>query len=195
MRLISGSARGQRLFNPGRGKGINHIRPTSDKVREAIFNIIDGNFNNIAVLDLYAGTGALGIEALSRGCSKAVFVDKGPDAVRLIRRNLEKCGFADRAAVFRYDLAKRLFFLKKLRPESGFGLVFCDPPYRQGHSLKSLEIINRFDLLSNSGLLIIEEAKDVQLPEVSGSLDLVDRRIYGETAVCIFSKGIKREKP
>ena len=176
------------MFTPGRSKGVSHIRPTSDKVRESIFNIINNRFDNADVLDLYAGTGAMGIEALSRGCPSAVFVDKSSDAVRLIKRNLDKCGFSNKSEVYKHDLLKSPFFLKMNRPENGFGLIIADPPYRKGYLTKSLEIIDRFDLLGINGLLVFEEAKEVELPDVVGSLSLTDRRRYGDTAVAIYSR-------
>ena len=187
MRIISGIARGQRIFTPGRGNIVNHIRPTSDKVREAIFNIIGDRVFEVNVLDLFAGTGAIGIEALSRGCNNVVFVDKSPDAVKLINRNLDKCGFSDKATVFRRDLLKSPSFLTKCCPVLGFGLIFADPPYRKGYSARFLEIIMRLNLLNSNGLLVIEDAKDVELPEKEGFLSLADRRKYGDTNVCIYN--------
>jgi 16S rRNA (guanine966-N2)-methyltransferase len=187
LRVISGTAKGQRLFTPKRSKGVNHIRPTSDKVRESIFNIINDRFDKADVLDLYAGTGAMGIEALSRGCLSAVFVDNDADAVKLIKRNLDKCGFSSKSSVFKGDLLKSPFFLKVSRPENGFGLIIADPPYRKGYSTKSLEIIDRFELLGKNGLVVFEEAKEVELPDVVGTLRLTDRRRYGDTAVAIYS--------
>jgi len=194
LRIISGIARGQRIFTPTRGNIVNHIRPTSDKVREAIFNIICDRLSAANVLDLFAGTGALGIEALSRGCNHVVFVDKSSEAVKLINRNLNKCGFSNKATVFRRDLLKSPSFLTKCSPDLGFGLIFADPPYRKAYSTRSLDIIANLDLLNSNGLLVIEEAKDVELPGKEGFLSLADHRKYGDTNVCIYKKESGRGK-
>jgi pantetheine-phosphate adenylyltransferase/16S rRNA (guanine(966)-N(2))-methyltransferase RsmD len=122
VRIISGTARGTRLAPVPRG-----VRPTSDRVRESLFNRLGQFFAGGEVLDLFAGTGALGIEALSRGCERAVFVDRSGAAVRTIRENLRRCGFEERAEVIRGDVGR---VLDRLPRNQQFHLIFLDPPYR-----------------------------------------------------------------
>lgn len=193
MRIISGTARGRKLFTPGRGAGVSAIRPTSDRVREAVFNILGDRVAAAATLDLFAGTGALGLEALSRGCSRAVFVDTSPDAIRLIKKNLDICGFSDRANVIRRDLLKSLSFLPKIRPASGFDLIFIDPPYRRAISAKILKYLGGLALLNEDGILVMEEACEVELPENIAGLRKFDRRRYGDTAI-FFYRNNREEK-
>ena len=186
MRIISGTARGRRLITPGRGSGISPIRPTADRVRESVFNILADSVVDAVTLDLFAGTGALGLEALSRGSSRAVFVDTSPDAIRLINRNLDLCGFLDSSSVIRRDLLKNPSFLRKIMPSGGFDLIFVDPPYRRKISLKILKYLGRFDLLNKDGLLVAEEAADIELPDDIVGLQMIDRRVYGDTSICFY---------
>lgn len=186
MRIISGTVRGRRLFTPGRGKGVSAIRPTADRVRESLFNILADAATGGVTLDLFAGTGALGIEALSRGSSRAVFVDTSQDAIQLVKRNLDVCGLSDRATVLRRDLMKGPSFLRKIMPVGGFDLVFVDPPYRRGISVKILRYLGKYQLLSKDGLLVAEEAADIELPDDVEGLQQSDRRVYGDTAICFY---------
>jgi 16S rRNA (guanine(966)-N(2))-methyltransferase RsmD len=145
-------------------------------------------------LDLYAGTGAMGLESLSRGSRAAVFVDAGSEAVRLIKRNLDLCGFSGSAKVIRRDLLKSPSFLLKIMPQTGFDLIFVDPPYRREISVKTLKYLGRLNLLSKDGLLVTEEASDVEVPEEIGGLKQIDRRVYGDTAVCFYRNNIDEKQ-
>jgi len=138
------------------------------------------------VLDLFAGTGALGLEALSRGGRSAVFIDNSRQAIKLIRKNLDCCGFSDRSTILCRDLLKTASFLKKVAPEHGFGLIFIDPPYRQGIAAKILKLIGRFNVLAKDGQLVVEEDSGIELPQQTESLKMTDRRVYGDTAVCFY---------
>ena len=187
MRIISGTIRGRRLLTPGRGAGISTIRPTADRVRESVFNILGDSVVDADILDLFAGTGAMGLESLSRGSSKAVFVDASPNAIRLIKKNLDICGFSSTSKVIKRDLLKSPSFLKKMMPVSGFDLVFVDPPYRLGISIKTLKYLGKLDLLSKDGLLVVEEASEVELPDDIAGLEKIDRRVYGgDTSICFY---------
>src|SRR5210317_1413655 len=125
-------------------KNTSHpIRPTSDRAREALFNIIGEEIRDAVVLDLFAGTGALGLEALSRSARRAVFVDSSSQAVRLINKNIDLCGFSDRTLVLKRDLSKGLYFLEKQLPESEFSIIFVDPPYRKGLGAIMLDEIEK----------------------------------------------------
>ncbi|MCM2358324.1 MAG: 16S rRNA (guanine(966)-N(2))-methyltransferase RsmD [Geobacteraceae bacterium] len=183
MRVISGSARGRRLLTP-RG---DRIRPTADRVKESLFNILAGlvgNFAGCRVLDVFAGTGNLGIEALSRGAAAAVFIDENREAASLVTRNLELTGFADRGTVLRNEA---LAALKSLERSAGtFALVFLDPPYRQGLSERVLEFLAGSPLIDDSSLVVAETAAQEELPDGFGRLAQFDRRVYGDTAITFF---------
>ena len=185
MRVIAGSARGRRLFSPSKQKR-NLIRPTSDRAREALFNIIASHINGALILDLFAGTGALGLEALSRGAASAVFVDYHHEAVSLINKNIAACSFQAHSMVLKRDLAGDLSFLRQYCPGQGFSIVFLDPPYRKDLGLKILVRLGRAGLVADSGLVIVEEDAACQLPVEVGSLSLYDQRCYGETGFWLY---------
>lgn len=166
--------------------GVQHIRPTADRAREALFSIIGREIENAVVLDLYAGTGALGLEALSRSAELGVFVDKSPQAVELINKNIELCGFSDRSFVFKQDLAKGLSFLVKKFPGISFSIIFVDPPYRKGLAAKMLQELAQSELLSPDALIVVEEDALVELPVQTAGLTLNDRRRYGETGFWLY---------
>ena len=182
MRIIGGSCRGRKLLTPGNLE----IRPTSDRVKEALFNILIsrfGNFSGLRVLDIFAGTGNLGIEALSRGASEAVFVDEGREAAALIVKNLELCGLTDRARVVQ---KQALAVLKGLAGSgSTFDLIFLDPPYRQGLSGEVLEFLGGSTLGPGSVVVAETDARE-ELDQTFSRLRASDRRIYGDTAITIF---------
>jgi 16S rRNA (guanine966-N2)-methyltransferase len=173
MRVVAGEFRGRRLQAP-RGR---ETRPTSDRVREALFSIL-GDITGARVLDLYAGSGALGIEALSRGASEAVFVDSSRRSAETIRSNLEAVGHPD-AIIWVGDA---LDYLRRADPEAPFGLVFADPPYSSatqvGDGLSELLP----PLLTETSLTVTESDKRAPLPL---TLPLVDERIYGDTRIAI----------
>jgi 16S rRNA (guanine966-N2)-methyltransferase len=178
MRVIGGELRGKRL-KTARG---TRIRPTSDRVREAIFNILGNRLQGQRVLDLFAGAGALGIEALSRGAAEAVFVDRHPQSLHIIRNNIEQCRLASRARVLKLDLNRGVQGLVGLKPP--FDLVFADPPYHRHNLLPNvLERLASSDLLVAGTLLVVEHsAKETFTPDVD-SYVLEDRRRYGKTLV------------
>jgi 16S rRNA (guanine(966)-N(2))-methyltransferase RsmD len=157
LRVISGSARGRKLKEPSG----NSIRPTSDMVKESVFNIIQFDIEGRRVLDLYSGTGQFGIEALSRGASSVVFVDSGKEAVKLIRENLALCGFTDAATVYAKDV------LRFLENNESFDLIFIDPPYDTPLADKTLEKILEFDKLNTNGIIICETKANSTLVNLS----------------------------
>ena len=146
MRVITGKCRGRKLLEPV-GKD---VRPTTDQVKEALFNIIQFDVEGRKVLDLFAGTGQLGIEALSRGAAECVFVDSSRDSVRLVQENLRRCGLT--ARVVQCDS------LGFLRSGEKFDLVFIDPPYGSGLDAQAMEAVKAFDILSKGGIMIITYA-------------------------------------
>jgi 16S rRNA (guanine(966)-N(2))-methyltransferase RsmD len=174
-RIIAGSARGRRLAAP-RGTG---TRPTSDKVRGAVFNVLGQFFEGGDVLDLYAGTGALALEALSRGCARAVCVESERHAAEVIAENARVCGFADRVEVRRGRVLEALPRL----PRSAFALAFVDPPYEEGPE----GALATLDGLLAPGARVVAE-HDARRPpgERYGALALADRRAYGGTGISIY---------
>ena len=164
------------------------IRPTADRAREALFSIIGQEVKGAAVLDLYAGTGALGLEALSRSAKQAVFVDNNPQAVQLIEKNIELCGFSDRSLILKRDLSKGLYFLAKQLPETKFSVIFIDPPYRKGLSSTMLHEIGKTNLLSLDVLVVAEEDALSELPSKVTDLWLVDQRRYGEIGLWFYRR-------
>ena len=180
MRVVGGSCKGRRLAS---FRGLD-IRPTSDKVREAVFNILgERGFGN--VLDLFAGTGAMGIEALSRGAVEAVFVDSDAGAVSLIRKNLETCGLSGPARVYKREVRGILPAFSR-RGES-FDLIFIDPPYESSLTEETLRDIEKFGLLKPGGIAVAETSKRSPLAADTPGLKLLDRRRYGDTLVYFFA--------
>jgi 16S rRNA (guanine966-N2)-methyltransferase len=191
LRIIGGTARGRRLQTPSKSTAKypgQLIRPTADRSREALFNIIGQEVKAATVLDLYAGTGALGLEALSRSAIRTVFVDNNPQAVQLIEKNIELCGFSDRTLVLERDLSKGLYFLAKQLPEVKFSIIFIDPPYRKGLSSTMLQEIEKTDILSSDALIVVEEDAIADLSSMATELNLVDQRRYGETGFWFYRR-------
>jgi 16S rRNA (guanine966-N2)-methyltransferase len=191
LRIIGGTARGRRLQTPSKSTAKHSgrsIRPTADRAREALFSIIGYEVKGASVLDLYAGTGALGLEALSRSAQRAVFVDNNPQAVQLIGKNIELCGFSDRTLVLKRDLSKGLNFLVKQLPEIKFSIIFIDPPYGKGLSVTMLHEIEKINLLSSDVLVVVEDDALSELPSKVTELRLVDQRRYGETGFWFYRR-------
>jgi 16S rRNA (guanine966-N2)-methyltransferase len=189
LRIIGGTARGRRLQTPSKSTAKDSgqfIRPTADRAREALFSIIGREIEMATVLDLYAGTGALGLEALSRSAELAVFVDNSLQAVRIIHKNIELCGFSDRALVFKWDITKGLSIVTKKLPGTFFSIVFADPPYRKGLSSDMLAQLAESDLLLPGALVVVEEEARADLPARAAELILVDQRRYGETGFWFY---------
>lgn len=185
MRIISGSARGRKLVAPGPRFG-DLIRPTSDRAREAIFNILGVKVVGACVLDLFAGTGALGLEALSRGAELACFVDGQRSVIELISRNITLCGFSERTTVLQRDLAKGLDFLRKMQPAKEFDLVFLDPPYGGSLALRGIEWLFQGNFLASSAIVVLEDRAEALYPEALGPLSCIDQRRYGEAGFWLY---------
>lgn len=190
MRITGGKLRGLQLSSP-QSNSIT-IRPTSDRTREALFNILVEKIPGSVVLDLYAGTGSLGIEALSRGADAAVFVDQSWKALQLIYRNITHCFPGEsRALPLQLNLA-RPHAIRRLTNKlpSGllFDLVFLDPPYEKKLAQKTLRMVEKAGILQKNGLIIIEEEKDEQLPLRCGGLECIDQRQYGKTGLWFYGR-------
>ncbi len=175
MRVITGTARGCRLTTlPG-----EDTRPTTDKVKEGVFSAIQFDIEGRRVLDLYAGSGQLGIEALSRGASGCVFVDRNPEVVSIIKQNLQKCRLTANAQVVATDA---LSFLE--RPKDAFDLVFLDPPYAAGLLQPTLEKVVKW--VNDGGILVCESDADAVLPDKVDRFTLDRVRRYGRVCIWVY---------
>jgi len=184
MRVISGEAKGRRLKAPTGDR----IRPTADRVKETLFDILGERVQNARVLDLFAGTGSLGIEALSRGARSVLFVDEAGEAIRLISDNLERTEMGSRAEVWRSNALSALARLKKLGRQ--FEIVLLDPPYGYGHIESIMRRLRRVRLSSRRGLIVIEHDKRTELPERFGSMQRLDQRRFGDTTVSFYEEAV-----
>ena len=181
MRVIAGSARGRRL-RAGRGPA---IRPTASKTKGAIFSILASRYEveGIDILDLFAGAGSLGIEALSRGARSVTFIEKDATAARILRANLEGCRLAGQGRVVQAALPGAL---RRLDGGARFGGVLLDPPYGRGLAEATLAQLGSLRLLEPGGWIVAEHAVDEPISTSHGSLRLTDARRYGKTALAIF---------
>lgn len=180
MRVIAGEARGKRLQGP---KG-SDVRPTTDRVKESVFNIIQFEVPGARVLDLFAGSGALGIEALSRGAAYCVFVDASKESVKIIRENVAACGMEKRCTIQRADSES---FCKSFRGGT-FDLVFLDPPYGKGMINLAIEALVSCDILSERGIIVAESNKEEDLPQEIGAIELAKVYHYGNTKISIYRR-------
>ncbi len=178
MRVITGSARGRKLKAP---EGYD-TRPTTDMVKEAVFSIIQFMLPYASVLDLFAGSGQIGIEALSRGAKKATFVDSGKAPREVIRENLQLTGFTKQSRVINQDVVD----FTKTAVEV-YDIIFLDPPYHMGYPEKILPLLER--ILSDDGIVVVEHGNDEILPEEVSGLIQKKRYRYGKTAVTTYIKG------
>ncbi len=177
MRVISGSAKGHRLKTPK----VRDLRPTQDAVRKAIFDILDDMVEGTKTLDLYAGSGALGIEALSRGAKRCLFVESNQNACKVINDNLNHTKLAGKGRVICRSVNQ---FLSEL-PDKDIDLAFLDPPYALGNIIPIFQKL--VPLLKEGALLVYEHAKTTQVPKVE-KLRIIDKRIYGTTKVTFMTK-------
>ena len=180
MRVITGTARGRKL---GQLQGMD-TRPTTDRVKEGLFNIIQFDIEGRRVLDLFAGTGQLGIECLSRGAAHCTFVDQRKDAVALVRKNLDATELSDRAKVFQGDA---LSFLGSAGER--YHLIFLDPPYDANLLNSTLNRIAVIDILAENGIIICESRADQDLPELPLPYRKSKDYRYGKIKVTLYRKG------
>jgi len=182
MRIISGERKGLTLKSvPG-----TTTRPTADKVKESIFNMIGPFFQGGEMLDLYAGSGAIGIEAISRGMEKAVFVDREKKAVETIYSNLNKANLVDYAEVFRTDAQRALKAIKK--NERSFDFIFLDPPYEKQQMILELVFIDKHNILKHDGFIVTEHSSKISLVDERIKFKMIRQEKYGDTTITIFSK-------
>lgn len=181
MRIISGTARGRKLKEL-QGE---ETRPTTDRVKESMFNIVQFDIEGRKILDLFGGTGQLGLEGLSRGAAAAVFVDVRKDAVALIRENLESTGLAERGRAVQSDY---MAFLTGCGEK--FDLVFLDPPYGTGMLEKALDAIARIDILTENGIMICESAAEHDLPALAAPYGKAREYRYGKIKLTTYRRAI-----
>ena len=174
MRVITGKARGRKLKEPAN----YDIRPTTDNVKESIFNIIQFDIEGRKVLDLFAGTGQLGIECLSRGAESVTFVDQSRDAAALVKTNLKICGFEARVVN-----DESISFLSR---GGKYDLIILDPPYATGLLDKALEIINSVDILSEGGIIICESGREKSMPEMKAPYKKNKEYNYGKVKLTTY---------
>ena len=179
MRVITGTARGRRL---GELKG-QETRPTTDKVKEGVFSALQFDVEGRRVLDLFAGTGQMGIEALSRSAASCTFVDRRTDAVKLVRENLAVCELSDRAQVV---CADAMSYLSALRVK--YDLVFLDPPYADDLLERAIEHLARFDILAPRGIIVAESSVEKQLPALSAPYGVYREYRYGRIKVTVYHR-------
>lgn len=181
MRIITGSARGKRLQTP---VGL-HTRPTTDRVKESVFNIIQWDLEGRTVLDLFGGSGQLGLEAISRGAAKCVIVDGDRNAQKAIEANIKNCGFERTCQLIKGDSFQ---FLQRQKKER-YHVIFLDPPYGGELLNRAIGEICRIDILTENGIMVCESAAEDQLQPVAAPYRVVKRYTYGHTAVTIITKG------
>jgi 16S rRNA (guanine966-N2)-methyltransferase len=182
MRITGGIARGQQLMVPKSGP----IRPTTDKVREAIFSILASlTTNRFRGLDLYAGTGALGIEALSRDAEWVDFVEKEPRCCAIIKKNLQKVGFSQKSHVYCCSAAKALTFL-----EDKYDIVFMDPPYSDPSINQMATQLAESRIVDSEALVVISHASRVPLEDSYDGLSRIKEKRYGDTCISIYHKQV-----
>ena len=182
MRIVAGKFKGREIIGPTSIA----TRPTSDRVRESLFNIlahgIEGfSIDEARVMDLFAGTGALGLEALSRGAKFCQFVEESAEARGIIRKNADAYGAIGMCKIWKRDATD----LGDCGPQSPFDLVFADPPYNRGLGTKALQALIAGHWLSPGAVVVLEEAEKAAVPDIAG-LVLLDTRVYGETVIRIY---------
>ncbi|MBQ9661746.1 MAG: 16S rRNA (guanine(966)-N(2))-methyltransferase RsmD [Oscillospiraceae bacterium] len=182
MRVITGIAGGRKLKSPD-GEA---VRPTADHVKQAMFNILQFDLEGRRVLDLFGGSGQLGIEALSRGARETVFVDSSRTSAALIRENLKRCGLNGR--VLQTDA---LSFLAR---GEKFDVIFIDPPYDSGLYAAVLERINAVDNLTEGGIIVCEARAGTELPEMTGPYRKLRERRYGSVKICLYTKAAYEQR-
>lgn len=182
MRVIAGSARGRSFDAPKH----DFTRPTPDRVREALFSILYGSVDTTRVLDLFAGTGALGFEALSRGATRVTFVESHKQTAELVRKNAQKLGFDDHCEVMQASAEQALKTLAK-RTEK-YDIAFLDPPYDAGLLKPTLDQLAASSVLADTALVICEHRSSTPPPEAPAGYAITDTRTYGEVGLAFFTR-------
>lgn len=180
MRIITGSAKGFKLKAP---KGLA-VRPTGDRVKESLFNILSGKIAGAAVLDLFAGTGNLGLEALSRGANSAIFVDNAVASLNIVKENAQHIRLHEKCQFWKMDVLKSIDRCNEDAKE--FDLIFCDPPYNKGYLSAVVQRLEEKPILCSGGILVFEHSRHETLNFMPQKFKIVRSELYGETAVTLF---------
>ena len=183
MRIIAGLLKGRKLKT---AKGLR-IRPTADKVKEALFNILGDRVRNSNFLDLFAGTGNVGIEAFSRSAQRVTFIDNNLASIRLIKENLNLCNLVDKSKIIKSDYLKAIKKLSKNNER--FDIIFADPPYNTVLAKNCLQCLENIDIGVNNCFIIIEHYHKEKLLSEFGEFRLIKQRIFGETILSFYKRG------
>lgn len=183
MRVVSGRARGLKLEAPKDDR----VRPTTDRVKESMFNIINEYIMDSNVLDLFAGTGSLGIECLSRGAKKCVFSDKSRDSIKIVQKNVEKARFQSESQIIVSDYKDTIALMG--RKNEKFDVIFMDPPYYEGLFVDCIERIEKENILDEDGIIVVEHDKADTLPEKIGNIEMIKEKKYGITLLSFYKWG------
>lgn len=181
MRIITGKNKGKRINMP------SGIRPTQNKVRKALFDIL-GDINGLSFLDLFAGSGAVGLEALSRGAKEAVLVEDNRACISAVKKNIQSLNFAA-CSLYPFDAQKAILAMHKQAHK--FDIIFMDPPYYHELAKKTLQTIDAYDILAPNGFVVIQHFNKEKLPEAQGDLILFKQSNYGDTILSFYRKCAK----
>jgi 16S rRNA (guanine966-N2)-methyltransferase len=181
LRIIGGTLKGKKLYSVRDSS----IRPTADKLRESIFNILSQRVSDAVVIDLFAGTGALGIEALSRGAESVLFVDNANGALSVLRRNIDSCALDQRANIIKWNIRQNLNCIKSKKQH--FDLIFLDPPYDKNLIKPTLFNLDKSHSLKNGACIVVEHSLFETIPADLFAFDLLDQRKYGKTLVSFLN--------
>lgn len=179
LRIIAGNVKGRRLFSPKN----NDIRPTTDRVKESVFNMIASYINNAVVVDLFAGSGNLGLESLSRGAKKVYFVDHSKESLDLAKQNIALCQFSHKSSIIHANYEKALQMIKEKAD-----IIFLDPPYNSGILHDCISKIIELNILKPDGIIVAEHSVSEKLPEVESDLEIIKEKKYGTIMVTIYNK-------
>ncbi|MDU2197518.1 MAG: 16S rRNA (guanine(966)-N(2))-methyltransferase RsmD [Peptostreptococcaceae bacterium] len=180
MRVISGKARGLKLDTPKN----QDVRPTTDRVKESLFNMINSYIMDSNILDLFAGTGSLGIECLSRGAKNCVFVDKSKDSINIVRSNVKKARVENESTILNVDFKDAV---KRLSTQNQkFDVIFMDPPYYENMFIECLKSIDKFNLLDEDGIIVVEHDTKDLFEDSIGRLNKSREKKYGNTTLTFY---------
>ena len=182
MRLIAGEHRGRKIKQPS----LDIARPTKDRVREAVFSMLASNVPASRVLDIFSGSGAYGLEALSRGAASCTFIEKNPKCSGVLKENITLLGLEGVSSVITLDAEKVIKILGE--EDRKFDLIFADPPYKYNIIKKLLIMIYQYDILNPTGALVIEHSAKEKLPDVEGDITIYKQKTYGNTSISVFLK-------
>jgi 16S rRNA (guanine(966)-N(2))-methyltransferase RsmD len=181
LRVISGTLKGRKLAS-FRGR---HVRPTADRVRESLFNILNRSWEDRDAIDLFAGTGGLGIEALSRGAARVVFIEQHPRALDVLEKNIRTLGLGSRCEIVPMSVDEGVRVLQ--RKQQTFDVAFLDPPYGSGLADSALHLLSRGAIMRRCGVIVAEHHFREEISSSYGTFALSDRRRYGETVISFFT--------